>query len=264
MTAASRGVQLLLAAALGLTCLAGTSSAAAPPSTAVLVQPGRVLITPTGGRCTIGFLFRSTGGAVFGTSAGHCAPVDLLLGESSWPTGRGPVVRGIDRTPIGRFVYSRFARQSNPDLSVFEVRAGVAYRAAMCMFGGPTSLLTAAPSSPSLLLTYGHGENISLLSRARTAVAPRIPRQSHVQATGLALQGDSGSAVETSEGQAVGILTDLYVAPTVSASAATADSAGTIGINRLDVQLANVERRIHRPLTLLTAPVDAQPADDCA
>lgn len=264
MTVERRWLQLVLAAALGLTCLAGSSSAVAPASTAVLVQPGRVLITPTGGRCTIGFLFRSTGGAVFGTSAGHCAPVDLILGESSWPTGSGPVVRGVDGTPIGRFVYSRFARQSNPDLSVFEVRAGVAYRAAMCMFGGPTSLLTGALSSPSLLLTYGHGENISLLSRGRAAVAPRIPRQSHVQATGLALQGDSGSGVETSDGQAVGILTDLYVAPTVSPSGTVADSAGTIGINRLDVQLPIVESRIHRRLTLLTAPVKARPADDCA
>lgn len=219
MKGAHEGVQLFLATALGLTCFALPSSAAPAVSTALLVQPGRVLITPTGGRCTMGFLFQSTDGAVFGTSAGHCAPVDLDLGQSSWPRGTGPVVRGADGTPIGRLVYSRFTRSSNPDLSVFEVRTGLARRAGMCMFGGPTSLLTGAPTSPVLLLTYGHGDKISLISRARAAVAPRIPRQTHVQATGLALNGDSGSPVQTSDGQALGISTDFYLAPTVAPGA---------------------------------------------
>lgn len=238
-----------------------TPGAATTAPSAVLVQPGRVMRSEVGS-CTMGFLLRSRSGRVFVTSAGHCAPV-AASGESVWPTGLGPRVTSPSGVTIGRFVYSRFSRDHDPDLSVFELRSGVGYRPAMCFHGGPTALYTATTTTPTVLLHYGHGEGVSTAAPERAAVALGIPRDTHVRALGIATPGDSGGAIETAQGEALGQITDINVGPNISGPDALVASIGTIAINRLDVQLRTVEARIHQHLTLMTAPLAQNPSNDC-
>jgi hypothetical protein len=256
-----RGATISLLVTLVLTSQPAHAVLTAPAGP-VLVQPGRTMFSSIG-QCTIGFLFQGSDGRTYATSAGHCAPVDSS-GESSWPRGDGPPVTSSDGRLIGRFVYSRLNRSHDQDLSLFQVSRTVRIKAAMCFFGGPTTLFTATASQPSALLHYGFGEEISLVSRPRTALAPDIARVTHVRATGVVLPGDSGSAIETSSGAALGVITDLLIGPTVVAGPSAAESAGTIAINRLDLQLPRIQLKIHKKLTLLTAPMSGQLADDCA
>ena len=121
----------------------------------------------------------------------------------------------------------------------------------MCQFGGPTGINSDVAGGTKVLEYWGNGIGIGSTVPARSAVADGFPNPDHVYALGLALPGDSGSAVISDDGRAVGVLV------TVGVHGFGIDQngvdAGTVGITRLAPQLARASQVLGTPLSLVTA-----------
>jgi hypothetical protein len=97
-------------------------------------------------------------------------------------------------------------------------------------------------------------------------VAFGTPNPHHVYATGVALPGDSGSPVISSDGLAVGVLVSTGTPPwpawwwprrdgsNIPPDGVYLGALGTIAITRLGPQLAAASKRLGLPLSLVTGP----------
>ena len=239
----------------GVPCQLIPVPAAEPAPVGVGTCPG---VRPGGrvqsevGLCTFNFLFRAPDGARYIGTAGHCiigsGPVGKDGGEKVWPAGQGPEAQDADGKRIGEFAYA--VLQDPKDFSLIRLDQGVEASPEMCYFGGPTGLFESDTADPVVLEYYGNGVAVGSVLPARSGVAFGTPSPDHVYAAGLALPGDSGSGVISSDGLAVGALvtTGLHG---FGFSEKGVDF-GTMGITRLAPQLARASELLGVPLTLVT------------
>jgi hypothetical protein len=211
------------------------------------VRPGALYSADNGNGCSMSFIFRGSDHYYYAASAGHCIWATSNLGpnagkEAAWGPGAGMVARDSSNQQIGRFAYGVWT--DNRDFSLIRLDAGVHPNAAMCYFGGPTSMYTAHSGSMVFLKHFGNGLVWGDTIPARTAFARDTNDPYFVYAYAMALPGDSGSGVMTEDGQAIGTLVDLYV-------------DGTTGITRLDTSVVKAEQLMKIRLTLQTAKLDS-------
>src|SRR5205085_2356227 len=128
---------------------------------------------------------------------------------------------------------------------------GVEASPEMCQFGGPTGINDDVGDGNKVLEYWGNGIGIGSTVPARSAVAKGFPNADHVYALGLALPGDSGSAVISDDGRAVGVLV------TVGVHGFGVDQNGvdfgTVGITRIAPQLARASEVLGTRLSLVKA-----------
>ena len=172
------------------------------------VRPGAVVQTDVG-LCTLNFLFEAPDRERYIGTAGHCildegGPTGGNVGEKTWPKGQGPVAKDSQGHRIGEFAYAIL--QDPKDFSLIRLDPGVQASPEMCQFGGPTGINDEVGGGTKVLEYWGNGIAIGSALPARSAVADGFPDPNHVYALGLALPGDSGSAVITDDGRALGVL----------------------------------------------------------
>jgi hypothetical protein len=215
------------------------------------VRPGAELQTEIG-LCTANFLFEAPDHERFIGTAGHCilgeGPVADNAGEKLWPKGGGPVAKDSAGHRIGEFAYA--VLQDPKDFSLIRLDPGVEASPEMCDFGGPNGINDDINGDPKVLRYFGNGVGIGTALPARSAVALGFPNSDHVYALGLALPGDSGSAVITDDGRAVGVLV------TTGLHGLGYDENGvdfgTMGITRIGPQMARASQALGKQLTLVT------------
>lgn len=218
------------------------------------VRPGAI-VNSDGGQCSFNFLFSGSDGALYMGTAGHCilgeSPVGGDVGEMAWDPGEGPEARDADDVRIGEFVYAIL--QDPKDFALIRLDPGVAANPQMCHFGGPTGVNAETPGGLVVLNHYGNGVAIGTVLPARTGVALGMPDPDHVFAQAVALPGDSGSGIISSDGRAVGVIVTVGVH---SSSIGTGGvDAGVVGITRLGPQVERASDVLGVGFTLETAPL---------
>lgn len=238
-----------------------TATAGASDATAPLLRPGNGINVPDGGGlCTLGLLWRGSDGARYMSTAGHCAR--KVEGEFVFPRGRGievqraegpsPLVLAQQR--VGEFAYYSLKPASGAegvqDFALIRLDKQVLVSPQVCHFGGPTGVNDDRPHAgpPIELRFYGQANAISAITPARTLYALGMPDPKRVAANGPATIGDSGSAVMSRDGRAVGTIVNggLQGVP---------DSPGTTGIQRFGPDIERAMRALRVRLSLVTAPL---------
>lgn len=219
------------------------------------VRPGGI-VRSDNGQCTLNFLFEGSDGNRYIGTAGHCilgdSPIGGDVGEESWAAGAGPEARGAGDERIGEFAYAIL--DDPKDFALVRLDADVSSDPQLCHFGGPTGINTDTPGldEPTPLQLFGNGLAIGAVLPARTIVALGMPDPDHVYAQGVVLPGDSGSAVISDDGRAVGVaVTAGFHAASIGTSGI---DAGEVGITRLAPQVDQAESVLGISLRLLTAP----------
>jgi hypothetical protein len=218
------------------------------------VRPGAEVQSQVG-LCTLNFLFETPDHERFIGTAGHCIlggdnPInDENAGEKTWPKGAGPVAKDSTGHRFGEFAYAIL--QDPKDFALIRIDPGVQASPEMCNFGGPTGVNDDVSAGPKVLEYFGNGIGIGSTVPARSAVADGFPSPDHVYAVGLALPGDSGSAVISEDGRAVGVL----VTTGVHGFGVDQNGVdfGTMGITRIAPQMARAAEALHVNLALVTA-----------
>lgn len=252
-----RRIALLLAAA-GV--VASTTSATAAAPNAPLVQPGREY-SFGGVICSFAFLMTGSDGREYAMTAGHC-PLRNSYGTKHYGANGEPVFDAAGRQ-IGRFAYGSFRGsilgsddRTAVDLAAIRLERGLRGNPAMCGWGGPTGMLTAAVTTPTRVNHSGRGIYLSSALPVRTGAATSLPRVNRLHLVAAMVFGDSGSGSTTSDGLAVGIASTI--APQNSA-VGPEPALGTIDLQRFDLAVQAVERALGIRLTLRTAPLRAEP-----
>ena len=203
------------------------------------VQPGGYHESKMGG-CTFNFLFKGSDGRKYMGTAGHCLVPSNT--EKVWRKGKGLVVEGMVKGDQQRVGESAYGLLGPGDFGLIRLDKGVPASASMCHFGGPDSGAM-DPASGTLLKHYGNGLLWGDTIPARTSVTADVLNDEWtVYSAGPALFGDSGSAVITEDGHAVGALVHL--------------SPFGVGISRLAPHLERAEKKLGIRLTLQTAPLE--------
>jgi hypothetical protein len=230
--------------------------AAAPFGTGTCpgVRPGAI-VNSDAGQCTFNFRFNGGDGERYIGTAGHCilgeSPVGGDVGEESWAEGTGPVARDADGNRIGEFTYAIL--QDPKDFALIRLDDGVEASPQMCHFGGPNGTNADQGSGPVVLNHFGNGIGVGSVLPARSALALGTPNPDHVFAQGVAVPGDSGSGVISSDGRALGVLVTVGLH---SGSIGTGGvDAGDVGITRIPPQEARAEQVLGTTLNLQTAPL---------
>jgi hypothetical protein len=242
----------------GVPCTLIPVPAAAPFGTGTCpgVRPGAIVRSEVG-QCTLNFLFLGSDGSRYIGTAGHCilgtSPFGGDVGEMAWAPGTGPAARDGGGNRIGEFAYAIL--QDPKDFSLIRLDPQVQANAGMCHFGGPTAVNNDQPGllQPVVLNWFGNGVGVGAVVPARSALAAGMPNPDHVFAQGVAVPGDSGSGVISSDGRAVGVLVTVGV-HTASLGFGGLD-AGTIGMTRLTPQVERAKAVLGVNLDLQLAPV---------
>jgi len=150
---------------------------------------------------------------------------------------------------FGEFAYAIL--QEPLDFSLIRLDPGVEASPEMCQFAGPTGVNEDVSDGPKVLQYFGNGVGIGSTLPARSAVAAGFPSPEHVYAVGLALPGDSGSAVISDDGRAVGVLVTTGVHG-VGFDQNGVDF-GTMGIIRITPQINQAQKALGLKLTMVTA-----------
>lgn len=209
------------------------------------VRPGAI-VTSAVGQCTFNFMWRGSDGRTYMGTAGHCIlPSDGQ--EKKWAVGRAPVARDADGRRIGEFAYA--VLKDPKDFSLVRLDRGVAASPQMCHFGGPTGVNAdrTSPPTPVVLEQFGQGVLVGSIVPARTYVALGLPDPDHINALGVALPGDSGSGMMSSDGRAVGVLVTLGIGT-------EAGQFGDVGITRIAPQIKRASAVTGISFALRTAP----------
>ena len=217
------------------------------------VRPGGELQSEIG-LCTLNFLFETPDKERFIGTAGHCilstdSPVaGDNVGEKSWPKGQGPAAKDSTGKRFGEFAYA--VLQDPKDFALIRLDPGVEASPEMCNYGGPSGINDDISDGPKVLQYFGNGVAIGTALPARSAVAMGFPNADHVYAAGIALPGDSGSAVITDDGRAVGVLVTTGVHG-VGFDENGVDF-GTVGITRIVPQINQAQKALGLKLTMVT------------
>ncbi|HUR69002.1 MAG TPA: hypothetical protein VM370_07120 [Candidatus Thermoplasmatota archaeon] len=202
---------------LGLVAIAGTAAACEGLSPGDELNVGNFI-------CTLGFLVADPNGLYF-TTAGHCIHVDETASTpdvGDWGVGvfhylEPETGSETDGSPGHDFALIRV----DPD-------AYGSLNPKMCGYDGPNGLYNETPGSGGVQ-TYGHGlvfGDAGDIFGAPTNARPGVGLQSDGDAFywfGMNTPGDSGGAVLSDDGRAIGVLTHL-----------TAGTAGTNGGTTLE------------------------------
>jgi hypothetical protein len=216
------------------------------------VRPGGELRTEIG-QCTFNFLFVTPEGERYIGTAGHCilgeGPIADRAGEKLWPKGQGPAAKDPEGKRIGEFAY---AVLSDPkDFALIRIDDGVEASPEMCNYGGPNGINDDISGDPTVLRYFGNGIAIGSALPARSAVAMGLPNADHVYAAGVALPGDSGSAVISEDGRAVGVLVTVGVHGFGIDDSGGIDF-GTVGITRIVPQMTRGAQALGIQLSMVT------------
>ncbi len=212
------------------------------------VRPGAIVNSPKG-QCTLNFLFTGSDGRRYIGTAGHCILGEGIsggqnAGEAAWGPGVGPAATDSAGNRIGEFAYA--VLQDPRDFALIRLDPGVAASPQMCVFGGPNGTNNDLGGDLVALQHYGNGVGLGSTVPARTHIAVGMPDPNRVYATGLAISGDSGAGVISSDGRAVGVLV------TVGLHFGTGHG-GLIGITRIAPQRARAAQVLGVGLTMQTA-----------
>lgn len=258
----------LLAVAVMAACLAGPASArvlveACEPKLAAAtatpigigtcpgVRPGAYVDAPAGG-CTLGFLFSAVEHTADGartvryiSTAGHCVIEDT--GEKAWGYNDGPKAFDASGDKIGEFVYATVDYGDaliGPyrDFGLIRLDGGVASRAGVCHFGGPTGVNNELGDEPVTIHHYGQGLAVGEMVPGRTSIA-RLNDPDVAGGMGVINYGDSGSPAITQDGRAVGLIVQFT----------EETGPGAFGMTRLRPQVLRAEKVLGVDLTLLTS-----------
>lgn len=212
-------------------CAALALVAIAPAGASATVTPGVQTVTE-GAQCTANFIFRDGGGTYVGQAA-HCSGTGAATDtdgctSESLPIGT-PVSVGGGGT--GTLVYNSWITmqqngESNADVCAFNDLALVklspsdaaGVNPSVPGFGGPTGVAEPPTGAGSAVFTYGN-------SSLRGGVTKLSPKQGVVvqqQGNGWSrdvytvtpgIPGDSGSGFMDSNGEAIGVLSTVQLAP---------------------------------------------------
>ncbi len=247
---------LLLPALVGVLAATALPSTAAGP-TAPLVRPGLTYSSPTAG-CSFAFLFRGSDGRDYAATAGHCALDED--GRQTWRGDTGPVVTTDgDGRAVGRFAYAHLEEggvDGSVDLGLIRLDAGLTGEPQMCAWGGPTRLLTEAVDGRTELRHHGGGLLLGDTVPTRRAVSDSLPKVPRLHALGAVSPGDSGSGTTTADGAAVGI--NVTIEPYLD-TGVTTNVVSLMGMQRLDLAVAEAEQALGVRLVLRTAPLLDEP-----
>ncbi len=241
-----------IAVVVGLGALAAPAALAAPPAVPAVagspvvtgwapagragLHPGVVTETAGGGSCTANFVF-TAGERVFLGQAAHCAGTGDVTetdgcSSSTGPLGTEVTIHGSDgRDRTGGMVYSSWVAmqagdETDPDACAYndfalvELSSGDAadVNPSTPFFGGPTGVHDGTLQAGSAVLGYGN-------STTRLGVEALRPKAGSVASTARGgfghevymvspgIPGDSGSGYLTENGDAVGVLSTLNLAP---------------------------------------------------
>jgi hypothetical protein len=222
--------------ALAAVVAPGAASAAGPtwaPAGQATVHPGVMTNTEGGGQCTSNFIF-SNATDVFIGQAAHCAGTGAPTETSGCTAGTKPLgtpVTIAGASKPGKLVYSswvtmaqRGEKDANTcgfnDLALVKIDPADLGKVnpSLPFFGGPTGISTSPTTIGDRVLTFGN----SMLRGGVSALSPKEGISlgddgggwSHTCYTvSPGIPGDSGSAVLTNDGKALGVLTSLAVAP---------------------------------------------------
>jgi hypothetical protein len=214
----------------------GTASAGNPtwaPYGQAAIHPGVVTNTEGGGECTANFIFYNATDVFIGQAA-HCAGTGAPTETSGCtsatkPLGTPVTIAGASKR--GTLVYSSWitmAKLGEKDTNTCAyndfalVKLDPADRdkinPSVPFFGGPIAIFTGSTAVGDRIFTYGN----SPLRGGVSALSPKVGISlgddgggwSHACYTATpGIPGDSGSAVLTGDGKALGVLTSLTVAP---------------------------------------------------
>jgi hypothetical protein len=216
------------------------------------VRPGGEVRSDIG-QCTLNFLFETPNHERYIGTAGHCilgeGPVAGRVGEKMWAKGQGPVAKDATGHRFGEFTYA--VLQDPKDFSLIRLDPGVESSPEMCNFGGPSGINDDLSGDPTVLHYFGNGVGIGTALPARSAVAMGLPSADHVYAAGLALPGDSGSAVISDDGRAVGVLVTVGVHGFGIDESGGIDF-GTVGITRIVPQMKRAADALGIELSMVT------------
>lgn len=237
MVGATRTAMTVVGAAALIALQApGTAIAAGPvwvPSEQAAIHPGVSTDTQGGGQCTANFVFYNATEVFLGQAA-HCAGTGPATETSGCTAGTKPLgtpVAIAGASKPGTLVYSSWitmAKLGEKDADTCDyndfalVKIDPADRGkvnpSLPFFGGPIGISTAPTAFGDRIFTYGN----SKLRAGVTALSPKTGFSlgdngggwSHTCYTvSPGIPGDSGSAVLTGDGKALGVLTSLALAP---------------------------------------------------
>jgi hypothetical protein len=248
--ASAAAMALVAAVVLVVALVPGTAAAAGStwaPAAQATIHPGVMTVT-NGGDCTANFIFYNATDVFIGQAA-HCASTGAPTETSGCTAGTKPLgtpVTIAGASKPGTLVYSswitmaqRGEKDANTcdfnDLALVKLdRADLGkVNPSVPFFGGPTSIATGPVAVGEGVLTYGNSPlraGISALSpKEGVIIRDEGDGWSHICYTATpGVPGDSGSAVLTKDGKALGVLTSLAVAPL----------AGSNGVGDLSRELA--------------------------
>ncbi|HXB16811.1 MAG TPA: serine protease [Solirubrobacteraceae bacterium] len=258
-------VLLALCCALALSLSAGAATAGAwAPASSATIHPG--VMTFTGGpsflegagQCTANFVYTDSSGNVYLGQAAHCSSTgedtetngcstkSLPLGT---PIYSGDIVNGGVQTgtKIGTLAYNSWiamheAKETNPetcaynDLALIKIDSSQVSKVnpTVPFWGGPDGLASGVASTGSQVFSYGNSIlrlGVSALS-PKTGVSLGATEESggwsqEVYTVSPGIPGDSGSAFMNAEGDALGVLSTVELAPV----------AGSNGVGSLPKEL---------------------------
>jgi hypothetical protein len=194
------------------------------------------------GGCTFNYVFVGSDLQRYIGTAGHCILGDSRfsgedVGVHTWSGFTGPWARDADGREIGRFAFAILT--PTYDFALIRIHSDVPASPKMCHFGGPIGGNSDRTDATVELKHYGNGIGVGDVLPARTAWAFGMSDRDTVYATGAAVPGDSGSAVNSADGRAVGVLVAI---------------SDSIIITRLQPQVGLAQRAMGMSLALQTAP----------
>jgi hypothetical protein len=219
----------------GAVLVPGTATAAGPswaPAAQASVHPG-VRTNTEGGECTSNFIFYNATDVFIGQAA-HCAGTGAPTETSGCTAGTKPLgtpVTIAGASKPGTMVYSSWITMAQHgekdantcdfnDLALVKIDPADVGKVnpSVPFFGGPTSISTSPTAIGDRILTFGN----SPLRAGVTALSPKAGISLGDEGAGWShtcytvspgIPGDSGSAVLTNDGKALGVLTSLALAP---------------------------------------------------
>ncbi len=227
--------------ALTAICLQSPAAAYAPADTAT-IHPGTMMYT-AGAQCTANFVYTDGSGATYVGYAAHCAGQGAATDTNgcdtpSLPLGTkvdfvegGSLVSGGEVVGTGTLAYSSWitmqqSGESNADacayndLALVKVDAGSLpdVNPSVPFFGGPTGLDTDGTAAGDKVYSYGNsslrGDVDELSPKHGASLGAEGNGWTHtVYTVTPGIPGDSGSGFMSQDGQAVGTLSTVAIAP---------------------------------------------------
>ena len=227
----SRRPLLILPLLVALALIAPATASAWAPAATAPIHPGVQTVTEGSGQCTSNFIF-TNGGDTFIGQAAHCSSTGAATDTNGCVAESLPLGTKVDidgASAQGTMVYNSWlTMQQNGeadeetcaynDLALVKIDPSDVGKVNPSIpdFGGPTGVGTAAAGQQ--IYTYGNSslrQGITLLSPKNGLVVETTP--GGWSYTGYTITpgipGDSGSAFLNAQGQALGVLSTVAIAP---------------------------------------------------